>query len=133
MFGGQARIGVDVGGTFTDAVLEVGDRRFTSKVLTTPRDPEHGCMRCIEEILSRAGLEPDAVGAIIHGTTLATNSIIERKGATTSLLTTEGFRDTLQNGHRRAPRSVRHQRDATGAAGAETPADHRRGTAEQSW
>ncbi len=98
MFGGQARIGIDVGGTFTDAVLEVGDRRFTSKVLTTPREPERGCMKCIDEILSRAGLESDAVGAIIHGTTLATNSIIERNGANTSLLTTEGFRDTLQMG-----------------------------------
>ncbi|MCY4221796.1 MAG: hydantoinase/oxoprolinase family protein [Thiotrichales bacterium] len=98
MFEGQARIGVDVGGTFTDAVLEVGDRRFTSKVLTTPRDPEQGCMQCIEEMLRHAGLGPDAVGVIVHGTTLATNSIIERKGATTSLLTTEGFRDTLQMG-----------------------------------
>ena len=98
MFGGQARIGVDVGGTFTDAALEIGERRFTSKVLTTPKDPERACMQCIEETLGRAGLEPEAVGAIIHGTTLATNSIIERKGATTSLLTTEGFRDTLQMG-----------------------------------
>ena len=98
MFGGQARIGVDVGGTFTDAVLEIGERRFTSKVLTTPDDPERACLQSIEEILSHAGLEPDAVGAIVHGTTLATNSIIERKGATTSLLTTEGFRDTLQMG-----------------------------------
>ena len=98
MVGGRARIGVDVGGTFTDAALEIGDRRFISKVLTTPEDPERACMQCIEEVLERAGIEPGAVGAIIHGTTLATNSIIERKGATTSLLTTEGFRDTLQMG-----------------------------------
>ena len=98
MVGGRARIGVDVGGTFTDAALEIGDRRFISKVLTTPEDPERACMQCIEEVLERAGIEPGAVGAVIHGTTLATNSIIERKGATTSLLTTEGFRDTLQMG-----------------------------------
>ena len=98
MLSGQARIGLDVGGTFTDAVLEIGQHRFTSKVLTTPGDPERACMQCINEVLTRAGVEPDAVGAIIHGTTLATNSIIERKGAITSLLTTDGFRDTLQMG-----------------------------------
>ena len=94
----SARIGVDVGGTFTDAALEIDGQRFTSKVPTTAGNPERACMQCIEEVLDRAGLEPASVGAIIHGTTLATNAIIERKGAATSLLTTRGFRDTVQIG-----------------------------------
>ncbi len=98
MAGNSARIGVDIGGTFTDAALEVDDRRFTSKVLTTADDPARGCMQCLDDVLGRAGLEPGAVSVIIHGTTLATNAIIERKGATTSLLTTDGFRDTIQIG-----------------------------------
>ena len=94
----SARIGVDVGGTFTDAALEMDGERFTAKVLTTAGDPERACLQCIEEVVGRAGLEPGSVGSIIHGTTLATNAIIERKGAATSLLTTQGFRDTVQIG-----------------------------------
>ncbi len=93
-----ARIGIDVGGTFTDVALEVGGRRFTSKVLTTTDDPAVACMQALEEGLSRAGVGPRDVGVIIHGTTLATNAILERKGATTSLVTTEGFRDTIEMG-----------------------------------
>ena len=96
--GAAARIGVDVGGTFTDIALEAGGRRFTSKLLTTAEDPAEACMHGLEDVLKKAGLEPGAVGVIIHGTTLATNAIIERKGATTSLITTQGFRDTIQIG-----------------------------------
>ncbi|MCG8562797.1 MAG: hydantoinase/oxoprolinase family protein [Hyphomicrobiales bacterium] len=96
--GAAARIGVDVGGTFTDIALETGDCRFTSKLLTTVDDPAEACMRGLEDVLHKAGLEPGAVGVIIHGTTLATNAIIERKGAITSLVTTQGFRDTIEIG-----------------------------------
>ena len=93
-----ARIGIDVGGTFTDVALEAGGRRFTSKVLTTTDDPAVACMQALEEGLVRSGIGPCDVDVIIHGTTLATNAILERKGARTSLVTTEGFRDTIEMG-----------------------------------
>ena len=93
-----ARIGIDIGGTFTDVALEVGGRRFTSKVLTTTDDPAVACMQALEEGLVCSGIGPGDVDVIIHGTTLATNAILERKGATTSLVTTEGFRDTIEMG-----------------------------------
>jgi N-methylhydantoinase A len=105
---GRARIAADIGGTFTDLVLEwpaeagsAGDatRRHSCKVLTTPRAPEEGVMSGIAQLLEEAGLAPAAVGLVIHGTTLATNALIERKGARTALLTTEGFRDVLEMGY----------------------------------
>ena len=98
MDGRRVRIGIDVGGTFTDAVLEVGGRRLIAKALTTTGDPGRACMQCLDALLERAALAPGDVDAVIHGTTLANNAIIERKGATTALLTTDGFRDTLQMG-----------------------------------
>src|SRR5262249_23163091 len=70
-------------------------RRHTKKVLTTPAAPEEGVMDGMLGVLTEAGLSVGAVGVIIHGTTLATNAIIERKGARTALIATEGFRDTL--------------------------------------
>ncbi len=93
-----ARVGLDIGGTFTDVVLETADQRFTAKVLTTPAAPEVGAMEALEVILRQSGLPASAVTELIHGTTLATNALIERKGARTALLTTEGFRDTLEIG-----------------------------------
>ena len=94
-----ARIGVDIGGTFTDAALEVGDRRFTAKTLTTSRAPEEGVLSALHAVISEAGIEPGGVSVVIHGTTLATNALIERKGAKTALLTTEGFRDVVEIRH----------------------------------
>ncbi len=94
-----ARIGVDIGGTFTDVALEVGDRRFTAKTLTTSRAPEEGVLSALHAVISEAGIEPGGVSVIIHGTTLATNALIERKGAKTALLTTEGFRDVVEIRH----------------------------------
>ena len=91
-----ARLAVDIGGTFTDIAMERGAVRSSAKVLTTPHAPELGVMACIDLILARSGLGPQDVGVIIHGTTLATNAIIERKGATTALLVTEGFRDSIE-------------------------------------
>ena len=93
------RIGVDVGGTFTDVALEIGRRRFTTKTLTIARKPEDGVLSALRSVLSAAAVEPSAVGLIIHGTTLATNALIERKGAKTALLTTEGFRDVVEIRH----------------------------------
>ena len=93
------RLGVDIGGTFTDVALEVGDRRYTAKGLTTARAPEAGVLAIVRAIIGEAGIKPGDVQLIIHGTTLATNALIERKGAKTALLTTEGFRDVLEIRH----------------------------------
>jgi len=91
-------IGVDIGGTFTDVVLiEQGTRTVvSSKVLTTPSKPEQAVLDAIDAVLSRSPHGYDAVRTYVHGTTLATNAIIERKGACTGLLTTQGFRDSLE-------------------------------------
>jgi N-methylhydantoinase A len=99
----EARLGVDIGGTFTDVALEVGGngaaRRYSAKILTTPQAPERGVLAAIEAVLGQAALTPGDLSLIIHGTTLATNAIIERKGAKTALVTTEGFRDTIEIRH----------------------------------
>ena len=92
------RIGVDIGGTFTDVALEAGRQRVTRKLLTTSENPVDACMRGMEAAMTEVGLAPKDIGVIIHGTTLATNAIIERKGAVASFLTTEGFRDTVEIG-----------------------------------
>jgi N-methylhydantoinase A len=96
---GAVRLGVDIGGTFTDVALETGRARFSSKILTTPQAPERGVLDAIGAVLREAELAPGALSIIIHGTTLATNAIIERKGACTAFLTTEGFRDTVEIRH----------------------------------
>ncbi|HTM75828.1 MAG TPA: hydantoinase/oxoprolinase family protein [Pseudolabrys sp.] len=93
------RLGVDIGGTFTDVALEVGERRYTAKGLTTQRAPEEGVLAILRTIVGEAGIQPADVKLIIHGTTLATNALIERKGAKTALLTTEGFRDVVEIRH----------------------------------
>ncbi len=95
----EARLGVDIGGTFTDVALEAGDKRFSAKILTTPQAPELGVLAAIHAVLGQAALAPRDLSLIIHGTTLATNAIIERKGAKTALVTTEGFRDTIEIRH----------------------------------
>ena len=93
------RLGVDIGGTFTDVALELGERRWSAKILTTPEAPERAVIEVIHRVLGEAGLAPSDLSIIIHGTTLATNALIERKGAKTALLTTEGFRDTIEIRH----------------------------------
>ena len=93
------RLGVDIGGTFTDVAIEAGGRRYSAKILTTPEAPERAVLEAIGAVLREAALAPGDLSIIIHGTTLATNAIIERKGAKTALLTTEGFRDTIEIRH----------------------------------
>jgi N-methylhydantoinase A len=93
-----ARLAIDVGGTFTDVVLDRSGQQWTTKVLTTHDAPERGVIEGIQAALNGTGVRPVDVGFIIHGTTLATNALIERKGARTALLTTEGFRDTIEFG-----------------------------------
>ena len=90
---------MDVGGTFTDVVLEHGGTLTTAKVLTTPNAPDDAVLAGVDDVLARAGVDPATAGLLIHGTTLATNAIIERKGALTALVTTEGFRDVLDIGY----------------------------------
>ncbi|MGI9504488.1 MAG: hydantoinase/oxoprolinase N-terminal domain-containing protein, partial [Geminicoccaceae bacterium] len=90
------RAGVDIGGTFTDVVLEVGADRYSTKVLTTYAAPEDAIIDGIKQVAEEAGVEPAEIGQIIHGTTLATNALIERRGAKTALITTEGFRDVIE-------------------------------------
>ena len=95
-----ARLAVDIGGTFTDLALETATGRLhTAKLLTTPEAPERAVLDGLARITEAAEVVPAAIGLVIHGTTLATNAIIERKGARTALLTTEGFRDVLAMGN----------------------------------
>ncbi len=89
------RIAVDIGGTFTDVVLEEGGKRLTRKLLTTPQRPEQAVLDGVRLILADAGCGFADVEVFVHGTTLATNAVIERRGARTALIATEGFRDTL--------------------------------------
>ena len=93
------RLAADIGGTFTDVVLETPDQRFSCKLLTTPRAPEVAVIEGIAKLLTQSGIGAAQVGLFIHGTTLATNALIERKGARTALLTTEGLRDVLAMGY----------------------------------
>ena len=92
--GAEIRLGVDVGGTFTDLAGVAGDRIVSAKVPSTPADQSDAVMKCITE----AGIETRDVSAFAHGTTVATNALLERSGARTALVTTEGFRDVIEIG-----------------------------------
>jgi N-methylhydantoinase A len=94
------RLAVDIGGTFTDVVLDGfgadGAGRVTTKVLTTYDDPANGVLAGVRQVLAEAAVAPAAVRLVLHGTTLATNALIERRGAVTALLTTQGHRDAVE-------------------------------------
>ena len=92
----SARLAVDIGGTFTDVVLEAGTTAHSIKLLTTPDAPERAVLEGVRAILAEAKVAAADVTLVVHGTTLATNALIERKGARTALLTTEGFRDSVE-------------------------------------
>src|SRR5262249_22371780 len=96
-----ARLAVDIGGTFTDLVVmdETTGTTRVGKILTTPKDPAHAVEQGIASLLEESQTAAGVVRAVVHGTTLATNALIERKGARTALLTTEGFRDALEIRH----------------------------------
>src|SRR5262245_65329016 len=99
------RFGVDVGGTFTDLVLAAPDgRALTRKVLSTTADYARAIIGGAMALLEEASFAPEAVDEIIHGTTVATNAILERRGARTGLITTAGFRDLLEIGRLRLAR-----------------------------
>ncbi|HEV8712481.1 MAG TPA: hydantoinase/oxoprolinase family protein [Candidatus Binatia bacterium] len=96
------RVGVDIGGTFTDLFLLSGEGEVAiGKVLTTPRNPAEAVVDGLRTLLREQGIAPAAVTHLVHGTTLITNAIIERKGAKTGLITTKGFRDALEIGRER--------------------------------
>ena len=90
------RMGVDIGGTFTDVVLEVDENQYSTKVLTTYLAPEDAIIDGMQQVCAKAQVSPDRIQQIIHGTTLATNALIERRGAKTALITTQGFRDVIE-------------------------------------
>ncbi|MDR3097407.1 MAG: hydantoinase/oxoprolinase family protein [Paraburkholderia sp.] len=92
----KARVGVDIGGTFTDVALELDGKLFSTKVLTDYTAPERAIIKGISIVAGKAGIGLKDIGVIIHGTTLATNALIERRGARTAFITTEGFRDTIE-------------------------------------
>jgi N-methylhydantoinase A len=98
------RVGVDIGGTFTDIVLEMADGTLRiSKISSTPHDPAVAVVTGLAELLRTSGIPPAAVAEIVHGTTVASNTILEKKGARAGLLTTRGFRDVLEIGRVRTP------------------------------
>jgi len=92
----KMRIGADVGGTFTDVVLETEAAIFSTKVLTTYESPEIGILQGINAVIADSGTDLSELDSFIHGTTLATNALISRTGARTALVTTKGFRDTVE-------------------------------------
>ncbi len=99
------RIGIDVGGTFTDLVLldeESGEFHHT-KVLTSNPNPAEGVLRALDHALEETGAASENIKIILHGTTIATNSLLQRRGARTALITTEGFRDVLEIGRQIRP------------------------------
>lgn len=90
------RAGADIGGTFTDVVLEVGGATYSTKVLTTYSAPEDAIIDGLQQVCAKAGIAMSEIGQLIHGTTLATNALIEGRGAKTAFITTEGFRDVIE-------------------------------------
>lgn len=92
----STRLAVDIGGTFTDIVLDRNNRNISTKLLTTHDAPERAVIEGARAIMDEAGVSPADLDLVIHGTTLATNALIERKGARTGLITTAGFRDSLE-------------------------------------
>ena len=92
----SVRVGADIGGTFTDVVLEHGSELYTAKVLTNNSNPEQAIIDGLDKVTQIAGVGIEHVDQFIHGTTLATNSLIERRGADTAFITTSGFRDVIE-------------------------------------
>jgi N-methylhydantoinase A len=94
--GHQVRVGADIGGTFTDVVLEAGPNQYSIKLLTNYSEPEAAIIEGLLKVADKAGVAVEQVDQLIHGTTLATNALIERRGAQTAFITTQGFRDVIE-------------------------------------
>ena len=117
------RVGVDSGGTFTDVCLfdEETGRVEVWKVSSTPDDPSRGIAEGVAEGVQQVGVEPGAVGYFGHGTTVATNALIQHRGVKTGLITTEGFRDLLEIGRQKRPDLYDLQADKPLDAGVARP------------
>src|SRR3954454_19540400 len=96
---GNARLGVDVGGTFTDLVILADGRLITAKVPSTPSDQSEGVLAGVQA----ADFDAGELAAFAHGMTVATNALLERRGARLALVTTEGFRDVIEIGRQNRP------------------------------
>ena len=109
----MARIGIDIGGTFTDLIASGSDGQVlaTHKLASTPDDPSRAAMQGARELLRKAGLEFTDIEFCCHGTTVATNALLERKGARTGLITTRGFRDILHIGRKDRPYNFSHYQE----------------------
>ena len=92
----RTRLGVDIGGTFTDVVLDVADTRFSTKVLTTYAAPEHAIIEGMQQVCRKAGIPPANSYLFLHGTTLANYGLFERRGDKTGWFTTVGFGDVIE-------------------------------------
>ena len=107
------RLGVDVGGTFTDLIYldDEAGRILVHKLATTPDDPSEGTVRGIRELTEQAGVSPSALDQVFHGTTIATNIVIEHNGARVGMLTTEGYRDILHIARHKKPFNFSNYQD----------------------
>ena len=99
----EVRIGIDTGGTFTDIVMSIGSKIFTHKILSDPQEPARTVLQGIRQILEKNGISKHQDIEIIHGSTVATNTLLERQGAEILLITTEGFEDVLEIGRQARP------------------------------
>ena len=97
------RIGVDVGGTFTDFIYVDDDKMEVYKTSTTPADPSEGIMTGVTALCEMTKTKPEEIDEIFHGTTIATNMVLERKGSEVGMITTEGFKDIIQTGRHKRP------------------------------
>src|SRR5690606_10971854 len=86
----------DIGGTFTDVAMECDGSLYTAKVLTDYEKPERAIVQGLKQAVEQAGIAPGKIQSIVHGTTLATNALIERRGAKTAFITSDGFRDVIE-------------------------------------
>src|SRR6266513_2862053 len=107
------RLGVDVGGTFTDLIYvdDEAGRILVHKLATTPDDPSEGTVRGIRELTEQAGESPAVLDQVFHGTTIATNIVIEHNGATVGMITTEGYRDILHIARHKKPLNFSNYQD----------------------
>jgi N-methylhydantoinase A/oxoprolinase/acetone carboxylase beta subunit len=107
------RLGVDVGGTFTDLIYidDEGGNILIHKLASTPDDPSRGTVQGITELTERAGVTPADLGQVFHGTTIATNIVIEHNGATVGMITTEGYRDILHIARHKKPLNFSNYQD----------------------
>jgi len=99
----MARVGVDVGGTNTDLVLEADHGVYFHKVASTPEDQSEGVLKGLSELCEQASIKPDQIDVIVHGTTVATNITLEHNGADVGMITTRNFRDILHIGRHKRP------------------------------